>query len=124
MDESDILNEYDVIQAEMMSEECIQVNAKDQVVGPVSKYIAHREKGVLHRAFSVLIFNNNNELLIQKRSLEKITFPGYWANSCCSHPLYIDGEMDTGTSNGVGMAAIIIFTVIGLIGLMFVKEKR
>ena len=46
----------------------------------------------MHRAFSVLLFNLNNKLLIQQRANEKITFPSIWANSCCSHPLYQDGE--------------------------------
>lgn len=46
---------------------------------------AHLHDGVLHRAFSIFVFNSKNELLIQKRTLEKITFPGYWANTCCRY---------------------------------------
>jgi isopentenyl-diphosphate delta-isomerase len=42
----------------------------------------------LHRAFSVFLFNEKNELLLQQRAKEKITFPLYWTNTCCSHPLY------------------------------------
>ena len=45
-------------------------------------------KGLLHRAFSVFLFNGKNELLLQQRAKSKITFPGVWTNSCCSHPLY------------------------------------
>jgi isopentenyl-diphosphate delta-isomerase len=44
---------------------------------------AHLHDGVLHRAFSAFVFNGNNELLVQKRAAEKITFPGLWANTCC-----------------------------------------
>jgi isopentenyl-diphosphate delta-isomerase type 1 len=50
------------------------------------------DKGLLHRAFSVFLFNSKNELLIQQRATEKITFPDMWTNTCCSHPLGIPGE--------------------------------
>jgi len=50
------------------------------------------EKGLLHRAFSVFLFNDKNELLLQQRASEKITFPDMWTNTCCSHPLGIPGE--------------------------------
>lgn len=50
------------------------------------------EKGLLHRAFSVFLFNSQNELLLQQRATEKITFPDMWTNTCCSHPLGIPGE--------------------------------
>ena len=50
----------------------------------MSKLEAH-EKGVLHRAFSVFIFNNNGELMLQKRALTKYHSPGLWTNTCCSH---------------------------------------
>lgn len=50
------------------------------------------DKGLLHRAFSVFLFNDNNELLLQQRATEKITFPDMWTNTCCSHPLMIPGE--------------------------------
>lgn len=49
-------------------------------------------KGLLHRAFSVFLFNSKNELLLQQRATEKITFPDMWTNTCCSHPLGIPGE--------------------------------
>jgi len=48
---------------------------------------------MLHRAFSVFLFNTKGELLMQQRASEKITFPDYWTNTCCSHPLYIDSEV-------------------------------
>jgi isopentenyl-diphosphate delta-isomerase len=49
-------------------------------------------KGLLHRAFSVFLFDSNNKLLLQQRATEKITFPDMWTNTCCSHPLGIPGE--------------------------------
>jgi len=48
--------------------------------------------GLLHRAFSVFLFNSKKELLLQQRASEKITFPNMWTNTCCSHPLAISGE--------------------------------
>ena len=54
-----------------------------------------------HRAFSVFLFNSDNKLLLQKRSNEKITFPGYWANTCCSHPLNVPGETEVENDLGV-----------------------
>ena len=50
------------------------------------------EKGLLHRAFSVFLFNDKNELLLQQRASEKITFPDMWTNTCCSHPLSMPTE--------------------------------
>lgn len=49
-------------------------------------------KGLLHRAFSVFLFDSQNRLLLQQRATEKITFPDMWTNTCCSHPLGIPGE--------------------------------
>jgi isopentenyl-diphosphate delta-isomerase len=106
MGNTELLEEYDSIQAEMMAESCIMVDSSDTILGAVSKYSAHRDQGVLHRAFSVLMFNDENKLLIQRRSDQKITFPGVWANSCCSHPLSVEGENTTGDAHGVGNAAI------------------
>ena len=60
----------------------------------------------LHRAFSVFLFNNNNQLLLQQRSSHKITFPLVWTNTCCSHPLYLPDELDTLHYVGVKRAAL------------------
>ena len=87
------LQGYDTEQIEMMGENCILVDENDKIIGKDSKVNCHIGNGKLHRAFSVLLFNNSNELLIQKRAREKITFPSIWANSCCSHPLHIDSEI-------------------------------
>jgi len=90
--ENSELQGYDESQIEMMEENCIVVDANDLITGKDSKVNCHLNDGKLHRAFSVLIFNSNEKLLIQQRADEKITFPSIWANSCCSHPLYQDGE--------------------------------
>lgn len=50
------------------------------------------DAGLLHRAFSVFLFDSDNRLLLQQRASEKITFPDMWTNTCCSHPLGIPGE--------------------------------
>jgi len=63
----------------------ILVNEQDEPIGLMEKMEAH-EKGLLHRAFSVLIFNSNGEMLLQQRALSKYHSPGLWTNACCSHP--------------------------------------
>lgn len=65
----------------------VLVDSLDQALGALSKDACHDGDGVLHRAFSVFIFNRREQLLIQQRSQTKRLWPGYWANSCCSHPL-------------------------------------
>lgn len=90
--EDSLLTNHDSAQSEMMDEMCIVVDREDRVLSSSSKLECHRGDGVRHRAFSVLIFDSDGKLLIQKRSTEKITFPGVWANSCCSHPLDTDLE--------------------------------
>lgn len=66
-------------------EQVILVDEQDNVLGAMDKLEAHR-KGVLHRAFSIIIFNSKGELLLQKRSTNKYHSGGLWTNSCCSHP--------------------------------------
>lgn len=66
-------------------EKVILVDEADNVIGSMDKMEAHR-KGVLHRAFSILIFNSKGELLLQKRSTKKYHSGGLWTNACCSHP--------------------------------------
>merc|ERR1719498_11400 len=67
-----------------MGEMCILVDETDQVIGSASKKDCHLNtniyggKQLLHRAFSVFLFNDDGELLLQKRSSSKVTFPGYW----------------------------------------------
>eukprot|EP00937_MAST-01D_sp_MAST-1D-sp2_P002099 g2099.t1 len=101
----DVMEGADESQAAMMAEECILVDDDDNVLGHASKKECHLNTTgpLLHRAFSVFLFNTRGELLMQQRSAEKITFPLYWANSCCSHPLHVPGELEPGT--GVKRAA-------------------
>lgn len=68
-----------------MREEVILVNERDEPLGLMEKMEAHK-KGILHRAFSVFIFNSNNQLLLQQRALTKYHSAGLWTNTCCSHP--------------------------------------
>jgi isopentenyl-diphosphate delta-isomerase len=68
------------------SEQLILVDDLDREIGFKAKTEAHTGKGVLHRAFSVFVFNSANEVLLQQRSLSKMLWPGYWSNACCSHP--------------------------------------
>ena len=62
------------------------VDEKDNEVGWEEKLAAHTLPPKLHRAFSIFILNDKGQLLIQKRNLDKKTWPGFWSNSCCSHP--------------------------------------
>jgi isopentenyl-diphosphate delta-isomerase len=64
----------------------ILVDADDNDAGFLSKAACHDGGGILHRAFSVFLFNAAGELLLQQRGAEKRLWPGYWSNSCCSHP--------------------------------------
>ena len=59
----------------------------------------------LHRAFSLFVFNSKDELILQQRSDEKITFPGLWTNTCCSHPLHVEDEMVMAGGLGAKRAA-------------------
>ena len=68
------------------SESLILVDEADREVGHMSKAQCHQGRGVLHRAFSLLIFNGSGELLLQQRAASKRLWPLYWSNSCCSHP--------------------------------------
>ncbi len=68
-----------------MNDYVILVDALDREVGVMEKLEAH-QKGLLHRAFSVFIFNSKGEILLQQRALSKYHSPGLWTNTCCSHP--------------------------------------
>jgi len=63
----------------------ILVNEQDSPVGSCEKLAAHKE-GLLHRAFSVFIFNSKGEMLLQQRAMGKYHSGGLWTNACCSHP--------------------------------------
>src|ERR1051325_6835214 len=66
-------------------EEVILVNANDEQIGTMEKMEAHA-KAMLHRAFSVFVFNARGEMLLQQRALSKYHSGGLWSNACCSHP--------------------------------------
>ncbi|NP_001289822.2 isopentenyl diphosphate isomerase [Solanum lycopersicum] len=101
----------DAVQRRLMFEdECILVDENDHVVGHDTKYNCHlmekiEAENLLHRAFSVFIFNSKYELLLQQRSATKVTFPLVWTNTCCSHPLYRESELIEENSLGVRNAA-------------------
>jgi isopentenyl-diphosphate Delta-isomerase len=67
------------------TQEVILVNEQDEQIGTMEKMEAHR-KAVLHRAFSVFIFNAKGEMLLQQRARHKYHSAGLWTNACCSHP--------------------------------------
>ncbi len=69
----------------MSIEKVILVDENDQPLGEMEKMEAH-EKALLHRAFSVFVFNDKDELMLQQRALSKYHSPGLWTNTCCSHP--------------------------------------
>ena len=95
------------------SEMLILVDEDDSQIGTLSKAECHNGDGVLHRAFSLFVFSPSGELLLQKRSETKRLWPGYWSNSCCSHPRA--GEsMEDATARRLhqelGIGAVLEFT--------------
>ncbi len=77
-------SKHEVVSSE--DEELILVDENDRETGFASKAECHDGDGKLHRAFSVFLFNETGELLLQQRSASKRLWGGYWSNSCCSHP--------------------------------------
>lgn len=67
-------------------DELILVDEADNAIGTLDKGACHDGEGVLHRAFSLFIFDDESRLLLQQRAPGKRLWPGYWSNSCCSHP--------------------------------------
>jgi isopentenyl-diphosphate Delta-isomerase len=79
----------------MAEEKVILVNEKDEQIGLMPKMEAH-EKGLLHRAFSVFVFNDKNELMLQQRAHSKYHSPGLWTNTCCSHQREGESNIEAG----------------------------
>lgn len=77
----------------MPEDQVILVDTHDKAIGTMGKLEAH-EKGLLHRAFSVFIFNDKQELLLQRRALSKYHSAGLWTNTCCSHPRPDEDTLD------------------------------
>jgi isopentenyl-diphosphate Delta-isomerase len=73
-------------QSSKADQQLIIVDSEDRVLGFRSREDCHEGEGILHRAFSIFIFNGKKELLLQKRSGEKALWPLHWSNSVCSHP--------------------------------------
>jgi isopentenyl-diphosphate delta-isomerase len=71
----------------------VLVDEQDNAIGTMEKQQAHIE-GVLHRAFSIFIFNSEKELLLQKRASSKYHCGGLWTNACCSHPRENENTQD------------------------------
>ncbi|KAG5183202.1 isopentenyl-diphosphate delta-isomerase type 1 fused to squalene synthase [Tribonema minus] len=103
----------------MIKDQVIVLDDDDNIIGQGSKWETHRfvpgqPRGILHRAFSVFLFNGEGKLLLQQRAAEKITFPNVWTNTCCSHPLtgFTPTEVDRpedladGSVMGVKRAAV------------------
>ena len=100
-------------QIKQLDDQIVLVDQHDNVIGPSSKKECHlrppkgsvEERGLLHRAFSVFLFNSKDELLLQQRSSSKITFPDQFTNTCCSHPRYNQTELDERDNIGIKIAA-------------------
>ncbi|XP_043256578.1 isopentenyl-diphosphate Delta-isomerase 1 [Colletes gigas] len=98
------------LQEAALEERCILVDESDRPLGEATKRDCHTVNSegqvLLHRAFSVFLFNNAGQLLLQKRSANKITFPNHYTNTCCSHPLAeIPGETVEHEALGIRRAA-------------------
>jgi isopentenyl-diphosphate delta-isomerase len=79
----------------MEEEKVVLVNERDEKIGLMPKQEAHI-KGLLHRAFSVFVFNDKNELMLQQRAKHKYHSPGLWTNTCCSHQRDGEATLDAG----------------------------
>ncbi|CAO1630128.1 unnamed protein product [Parajaminaea phylloscopi] len=104
------LTGLDEEQIRLMEERCIVLDEQDRPLRDGSKKECHLmtniRKGLLHRAFSCFLFDpDSGKLLLQRRALEKITFPNMWTNTCCSHPLAIKGELEEAEEIGARRAA-------------------
>uniref|UniRef100_A0A8C6RKD9 isopentenyl-diphosphate Delta-isomerase n=2 Tax=Nannospalax galili TaxID=1026970 RepID=A0A8C6RKD9_NANGA len=97
-------------QRQRLEEMLIVVNENDKVIGADTKRNCHLneniERGLLHRAFSIVLFNSEKKVLIQRRSDTKLTFPGHFTDSCSSHPLSNPEELEEKDALGVKRAAL------------------
>lgn len=102
----EVFEGHDEEQIRLMEELCIVLDYNDEPVGAGTKKLCHLmeniDGGLLHRAFSVFLFNDDGKLLLQQRADEKITFPGMWTNTCCSHPLCVPSELGLLCESGDG----------------------
>uniref|UniRef100_A0A5F8GLV9 isopentenyl-diphosphate Delta-isomerase n=1 Tax=Monodelphis domestica TaxID=13616 RepID=A0A5F8GLV9_MONDO len=102
-------DDLDEQQVQLLAEMCILIDENDNKIGAETKKNCHLneniDKGLLHRAFSIFLFNTENKILLQQRSDAKITFPGCFTNTCCSHPLSTPVELEENNAIGVRQAA-------------------
>jgi len=90
--------------------EVVLVDTNDNPLGVMEKIEAHRH-GVLHRAFSIFLFNGKGDLLLQKRASDKYHSPGLWTNTCCSHPMpgeSIDSAANRRLMEEMGMSCVMV----------------
>ena len=105
------LTKSDIVSSE--AEALILVDPSDQVVGYLDKSAAHDGEGMLHRAFSLFVFNTHGQLLLQRRAPEKRLWPEFWSNSCCSHPRRgesMDDAVSRRLEQELGLSANLQFT--------------
>lgn len=98
------------LQLQALNEKCFLVTPEDKIIGTASKkecHLVQKDGNIpLHRAFSVFLFNTQGQLLLQKRTPEKITYPSHFTNSCCSHPIAdVPGEDEEENNMGILRAA-------------------
>jgi isopentenyl-diphosphate delta-isomerase len=99
-------------QAELMQRDaCITVDGADAILGSANKRDAHQftaqqPRGLLHRAFSVFLFGPDGRLLLQQRARSKITFPGVWTNTCCSHPLHGQSPLEVDSPEDIAAGTV------------------
>ena len=81
-------------QVSFYDEPLILVEPDGNPIGTKPKLDCHLGSGVLHKAFSVFVFNSQQEVLLQQRSASKMLWPSFWSNSCCSHPRFNEEEFE------------------------------
>jgi len=100
-EDKELFKGQDEEQIKLMEENCIVLDYNDVPIGAGTKKTCHLmaniNQGLLHRAFSVFLFDHNEKLLLQQRADEKITFANMWTNTCCSHPLCVSSELGADT---------------------------
>jgi isopentenyl-diphosphate delta-isomerase len=109
LETENLLKNFHPSQSKTMHESLIIVDQNDKPIDSISKIDAHlksKRNPFPHRAFSVFLFNQENKLLLQKRSSVKVTFPNLWSNTCCSHPLAIEEEKEEKLNLGIKKAAV------------------
>ncbi|XP_051006860.1 isopentenyl-diphosphate delta-isomerase 2 [Acomys russatus] len=104
------VNWMDERQLQSLDQMLIVVDENDKVIGADIKRNCHRneniENGLLHRAFSVVLFNSEKKMLVQRRADTKLTFPGHFTDSCSRHPLSNPEELEEKDTLGVKRAAL------------------